>query len=66
MAQKLFIVKLEPDLNPKPETLCEHGPDASKSGTRPTCIMACTPISSVIIDLNVTGGKREKSTLVRM
>ena len=25
MVQKLFILKLEPDLDPKPEKLCEHG-----------------------------------------
>jgi len=24
MVQKLFILKLEPDLDPKPEKLCEH------------------------------------------
>jgi len=26
MVQKLFILKLEPDLDPKPELLCAHGP----------------------------------------
>ena len=25
MVQKLFILKLEPDLDPKPEKLSEHG-----------------------------------------
>jgi len=25
MVQQLFILKLEPDLDPKPEKLCEHG-----------------------------------------
>jgi len=25
MVQKLFILKLEPDLDHKPEQLCEHG-----------------------------------------
>ena len=25
MVQKLLILKLEPDLDPKPEKLCEHG-----------------------------------------
>ena len=25
MVQKLFILKLEPDLDPKPDFLCEHG-----------------------------------------
>ena len=26
MVQKVFILKLEPDLDPKPEKFCEHGP----------------------------------------
>jgi len=25
MVEKLFILKLEPDLDPKPEKRCEHG-----------------------------------------
>ena len=25
MVRKVFILKLEPDLDPKPEKLCEHG-----------------------------------------
>jgi len=25
MVEKLFILKLEPDLDPKPETRCEQG-----------------------------------------
>jgi len=25
MVQQLFILNLEPDLDPKPEKLCEHG-----------------------------------------
>ena len=25
MVQMVFILKLEPDLDPKPEKLCEHG-----------------------------------------
>ena len=29
MVQKLFILKLEPDLDPEPEKLCEHGPWSS-------------------------------------
>jgi len=26
MVQKLFLLKLESDLDPKPEKFCEHGP----------------------------------------
>ena len=29
MVQKLFILKLEPDLDPKPEKLCEPRPELS-------------------------------------
>ena len=29
MVQKLFFLKLEPDLDPKPEKLSEHGPGGS-------------------------------------
>jgi len=30
MDHKLFILKLGPDLDPKPEKLCEHGPVSSR------------------------------------
>ena len=32
MVHKLIILKLEPDLDPKPEKLCEHGAWCLKKG----------------------------------
>ena len=47
MAQKLFILKLEPDLDPKPEKLCEHGA---------WCIHEHRPtLPSVILGMHVVG-----------